>query len=316
MYYIERDRLIGLLDSVGIEYLQETAQDFICYCPFHSNRDTPALNISKEPPNPWRCWNSVCGESGTLPKLIEKAGGMSTIQALRHINTYRSEQQLILDDLFKKDEKKPYEVWSEDKLERIKIDLDIDEALISPLLKRGYLKSTLRDFEVGFSRVKERIVIPVRDENGDLVGFTGRAVHEWQKAKYWDKGLPKRYILFNLNNAKVYDTVVVVEGPLDVLKVYQAGFPGVVATLGGSFTDEQAKKLTKFFRHAIIFTDADEAGRGLASKIEEVARRSRLRVTYARYPDQLKDPGALTEDEISKAITNRQTLLEHILKGD
>lgn len=315
MYHISRDRLVGLLDSVGLQPNSETAQDFIAYCPFHANRDTPALNIGKEPPYPWRCWNSACGESGTLPRLIERLSGMNPMQTIRHINTFRSGNDVILDDVFGKPEPKiPYEIWDESKLNAIKIDYENDSTMLSPLIERGFLLQTLKDFDVGYSKKKQRIVIPVRDENDDLVGFTGRATQTWQTSKYFDKGLPKKYLLFNLNNAKVYDSVVVVEGPLDALKVYQAGFANVVATLGGSFSDEKAKKLTRFFREAIIFTDADEAGRALAKKVEEVARRSRIRVTYALYPESTNDPGDLTEQEITHAIQNRTTILEYILK--
>ena len=67
-----------LLEEVGLEIVGETGQDFIAYCPFHTNRDTPAMNLGKDSPYPWRCWNTSCGLSGTLPDFIQKAGGMAS----------------------------------------------------------------------------------------------------------------------------------------------------------------------------------------------------------------------------------------------
>lgn len=308
---INRDNLISLLEDIDVEIVGESTQDLIAFCPFHNNKDTPALNISKESPYVWRCWSPKCAESGTLPRLVQQLGGMTHIESLRYIYRYRSQTIDAIDRLIKRAKEDDYELWPESKLNSTLIPYD--DPVFDQLYKRGFTKETLAFFDVGYSNKQKRITIPVRDDWGNFVGFTGRATLPLQR-KYWDKGLPKRFILFNLNLAKKYDEVIVVEGPLDALKIWQAGYHNVVAIMGGGFTGEQAKKLLKNFQSVIIFTDNDEPGKAFAQKIEGVMRKGGKRVFYVIYPEGKKDPGEMTNQEIKECIDNKVTALENKVK--
>lgn len=316
MRVISRDSLLNLIDSLGIDVVQETAQDFIAYCPFHANHDTPAMNIGKEGPYPWRCWNLSCGESGSLPRLVERLLEKTPMEALRYIHTYSVLEAPALSKLLdlgaKADE--PYSNPDPAVLDRIRWDWSRGPGPLQLLLDRGFSKETLIEFDVGYSERRKRITIPVFDENGDFVGISGRAIEESQKPKYWDKGVPKKHILFNLNVAKNYDSVIMVEGPLDAIKVSQSGHKNVVATFGGFYSNEQAKKLNRRFRSVIIFTDSDEAGRALAENIAEVSQKAGKDIYFIEYPNDIKDPGEMTEDQIDKAIKGKKSLLEMKIK--
>lgn len=310
MITLNSDAISDILEYFGVEIYGETGQDFIAYCPFHANRDTPAFNMGKEEPYPWRCWNTSCGLSGTVLRFVELAGEMTPAQAMRFLIKYQTDPESLKKKLDKVVEPE-YEPWPEEMLDRVRIDYDKPHVVIDYMLGRGFSLDTIRYFEIGYSEVQDRIVIPVRDESGALVGFSGRALREEQYPKYWDKGLPKRFVLFNLNNCVGKD-VIVTEGPLDAMMVHQAGFPDVVAIFGGGFAGGQREKLTRFVRSCIIFTDnpaVDEAGAELLEKISTTLQRAGKEIFVASYPPHVKDPGEMSEKQIQDAINNRKSIL-------
>jgi DNA primase len=312
---LSRESLLDILEYIDVDVNGETGRDFIAYCPFHDNRDSAALNVSKESPYPYRCWNSSCAATGTLLRLVETRGNMTAMQALRFLFKYQTDTSSLRELLVRHvDEEDPYDIWPESRLDAVRIDYDSD--LVSPstqyMLDRGFTIETLKHFEIGYSVVRHRVVIPVRDETGALVGFSGRAIDPGQEPRYWDKGLPKRFVMFNMNNAIGHKEVIITEGPLDAMKVSQAGFPCVVALFGGLFGAVQQKKLTHNFSSCIIFTDnpeTDEAGLALSNKISEAMRKAGREISVARYPEGVKDPGEMSEAQIKKAIEEKESIL-------
>jgi 5S rRNA maturation endonuclease (ribonuclease M5) len=315
---VTEEGLHAIMYDLGVEIYSDTSTDLICYCPLHANSDTPAFNMGKEPPYPWRCWNPKCGESGTMVKLIMRLKDVNAVKAMKTMNKYRSSDVSNIIKLLEsiKDEEDTYDIWPESLLENVRIDYDSDEVhLLDTLVERGFELDTLRDFEVGFSKVQHRIVLPVRDEHGGLVGFSGRAIKDDQLPRYWDKGLPKRHILYNLNKAQQFDEVIIVEGPLDVIKVHQAGYKNVVGFFGGGFTKIQSKKLTRGFESVTIFTDNDEAGKDFADKIYKACSHSHRTAYIAKYPEGKKDPGELSKSEVTQAIENKVLYLHYKLQA-
>lgn len=313
---LSRESLLEILESLNIEISGETGRDFIAYCPFHLNRDTAALNISKESPYMWRCWNTACGVSGTLIRLVEVTSDMTPMQALRFLYKYQNDTT-PLKALLERNEEAPYEPWPESTLQNLPAIAYTNMDAKNYMLERGYSPETMWHFDLRYSEKKDRIVIPVRDVDFKLVGFSGRAIRDDQEPKYWDKGLPKRHILFHQEHAKQHEDVIVVEGPLDVMKVYQAGYENVVAIFGGGFSKFQAERLTRGFRSCIIFTDnpdRDEAGAALAHKIGGAMRKAGKETYIARYAENVKDPGEMSEAKIKESIENCESLLRYRLR--
>ena len=94
-----------------------------------------------------------------------------------------------------------------------------------------------------------RCVIPIRNEQGRLVAYAGRAV-DGQEPKYrFPAGFRKSQVLFNLDRAIETgdNNAIVVEGFFDALKVHQAGHPAVVALMGSSFSQRQSELLLSRF---------------------------------------------------------------------
>ncbi len=119
-----------------------------------------------------------------------------------------------------------------------------------------------------YDRFRNRLMIPIQDEKGRVVAFGGRAMAPEDQPKYLNSPetelFHKGFMLFNGHRARQasYDqgTVIVVEGYLDAIAVWQAGIPGVVATLGTAFTEEQIQRMWRFAAEPIVCFDGDKAG--------------------------------------------------------
>lgn len=141
---------------------------------------------------------------------------------------------------------------------------------IDYMKSRGFEEETLRYFQVGYSpREGGQVVYPVHTPSGDLsVGVVGRGIDH----KFFDnsKGMPKKRVLFNLHKARrASKSVAVVESGFDAMRIHQAGFPSVVATLGASVSQEQIDLLERNFSEVVVFSDNDDAGMSMRMKIEE-----------------------------------------------
>tara|TARA_B100000902_G_scaffold379954_1_gene414818 strand:- start:175 stop:1140 length:966 start_codon:yes stop_codon:yes gene_type:complete len=285
------------LHRASVSIINEVGSEFTAYCPFHDNKNTPSFSINKEN-GLWHCFNPDCDKQGSIRGLRK----MLLNEETRFSKTEISDEFLkaILEDSDKEDTE-----ISEDVLDACLIDYDSDDVnYLKPLVDRGFELDTLRYFEVGYSRNKERITIPVRDQSYSFCGIIGRATDESQVPRYlYSTGFTKSRVLFNLNNAKAHSEVIVVEGSLDAIKIHQAGFPNVVATLGAAVTEDQMMLLSKNFDSIIIIPDNDSAGYAMADDIISSNRGMEIHVGVVD-PD-FKDAGDLNSDQIKQTINNK-----------
>ena len=163
---------------------------------------------------------------------------------------------------------------------------------------RGIQESTAIEFGVGFysgpGLMQRRLVIPIHDEAGRLVGYCGRSLDGSEPRYKFPLRFPKSQVLFNLHRAAAKQSeVIVVEGFFDCLKVYQAGFPSVVALMGSSLYEAQCRLLVGRFRHVRLMLDGDPAGRRAMSAIAPIlsahCSTDVIELTEGVQPDQLTD---------------------------
>lgn len=292
-----------LLSSQGVEVHTQSGTEVAIYCPFHDNHNSPACYINTKT-GLWQCFNPSCGKKGNFRQLYKHMTG----------KTYGREW--ILDPVnLQRELDLALEVKNDEELtiDAIEIDYDSDEVKnLQTLVDRGYELEVLEDFEIGYSSVKDRVVIPVRDPQYKLVGLIGRAIHDWQDPRYlYNKGFKRADVLFNIQNAKAYDSVIVCEGSLDAVKIAQAGFKNVVATLGAKVSPNQVKMIKKYFDSVIVFSDNDDAGAEMRRAILEECRGKEM--FTVSIPDGLKDPGDMTEQQIKQAITSKQLFQGELL---
>jgi len=121
-----------------------------------------------------------------------------------------------------------------------------------------------------YSKFRNRVMFPIANDAGKIIAFTGRTLATDEKAgpKYLNSpetGIySKSRVLFNLDKAKEairkLDYAILVEGQMDCISVYAAGFHNVIASSGTAFTEIQAKLLGRFSKNAVINFDPDTAG--------------------------------------------------------
>ncbi len=121
-----------------------------------------------------------------------------------------------------------------------------------------------------YSKFRNRVMFPIANDSGRIIAFTGRTLATDEKAgpKYLNSpetGIySKGKVLFNLDYAKEairkLDYAILVEGQMDCISVYAAGFHNVIASSGTAFTEIQAKLLGRFSKNAVVNFDPDTAG--------------------------------------------------------
>jgi DNA primase len=121
-----------------------------------------------------------------------------------------------------------------------------------------------------YSKFRNRVMFPIRNDQGKVIAFTGRTLSSDEKAgpKYLNSPetaiYSKSRVLFNLDNAKEairkLEYAILVEGQMDCISVYAAGFHNVIASSGTAFTELQAKLLGRFSKKVVVNFDPDTAG--------------------------------------------------------
>lgn len=147
-----------------------------------------------------------------------------------------------------------------------------------------------------YDRFRGRVIIPIADERGRVVGFGGRVLDD-STPKYLNTPetvlFNKRKLLFGLDRSHraiaQEGRAIVVEGYMDAISVFDAGVHNVVASLGTSFTPEHAKKLLHYAPEICFCYDSDEAGQKATIRALTIVRDTGARVRVIVVPDG-KDP--------------------------
>jgi DNA primase len=131
-----------------------------------------------------------------------------------------------------------------------------------------------------YSKFRNRVMFPICNETGRVIAFTGRTLATDEKAgpKYLNSPetpiYSKSRVLFNLDKAKEairrLDYAILVEGQMDCISVYAAGFHNVLASSGTAFTEAQARLLARFSRKLVVNFDPDAAGAAAAERTLEL----------------------------------------------
>jgi DNA primase len=269
------------------------------FCPFHKNIHSPAFYINIKT-GLWQCFNPSCGKKGNFRQLYKQVTGKPFTKDIKL--DHQALQNTIDRDL-------NYEEGEKDQLNISDVEIDYDnQDMLSNLItlaERGLEYETLETFEVGYSMPKERVVIPVRDAQYKLVGFIGRAIKSEQEPRYlYNKGFKRADVLFNIQNAKAYNSCIIVEGSIDAMFIHQAGFPNVVATLGSRVSEYQYKLMRRYFDSITIFSDNDAAGEQMKHDILNACSGKELYTV--ELPADKKDAGEMTQEEIINTLTNKK----------
>lgn len=179
-------------------------------------------------------------------------------------------------------------------------------SLVMALEKRGFSRQELTDAGLTnrFSGdlFRGRMVVALSDASGEVIGFTGRIIHDDPKApKYLNTPqtllFDKSRHIFGLCQAKEairkLDEAVIVEGNLDVVSSHQAGVKQVVATAGTAMTEQHLKALSRLVGRVKLAFDGDKAGLNATERAIGLAQTVGVELEVVSLPDGAKDPDEL-----------------------
>jgi DNA primase len=318
--------------------LKPAGVNFLARCPFH-NEKTASFTVSPTK-QVWHCFG--CGRGGDLFSFIMEIENITFVEALRLLapragvvlkyetGPTASARNRLLDlleqaavfyhKIFIKEEigsqARHYAAsrgMSEELLRNWQIGYAPDswDDLIIFLRRLGFsdreiilsgLAINRDNSNHAYNRFRGRLMFPIREVNGNVIGFTGRLLPEFEKrdvgqGKYvnspatmvYDKGK----VLFGLDKAKQAirerDLVIVVEGQMDCLTAQQFGFNNVVASSGTALTYEQAKMIKRYTKRVAFAFDMDAAGRQALERGAEQAYQVELEALAVTLPSG-KDP--------------------------
>lgn len=187
----------------------------------------------------------------------------------------------------------------------------------------GLVRADGRDF------FQQRLVVPIRDERGQPLAFTGRTVLPDEVRKYVNTKQTPAYqkgrVVFALDLARgAIDErghAVLMEGQFDVITAHQFGVTNAVATSGTALTEEQARLLRRHTEELVLAFDNDGAGQLATERAVELAAGVGLRTRVARLEEGVKDPdeffrsGGKWEEVLEQARPGWEHLIRTALEG-
>jgi DNA primase len=174
------------------------------------------------------------------------------------------------------------------------------------IASRGLSENTARYFGVGYydgnGFLRGRVVIPIHNEHGELVAYSGRAMGQTKPKYRLPAGFRKSQLLFNLHRAiqKGNRTLILVEGFFDTFKIHQAGHHNVAALMGSKLSLRQTELIGTYFDQVILMLDADEAGK--AGTVAAVTALSSILVVQIVALASGAQPDQLVSDEIHQLL--------------
>lgn len=179
------------------------------------------------------------------------------------------------------------------------------DTLTRALTAQGFSKKELVDAGLAvagknggiYDKFRSRLMLPVIDVRGDVVGFTSRILPNLEGAKYLNSPdticFKKGQLIYALNYAKntKRPNLILVEGNIDVITLHQAGFDNVIATMGTALTADHARVISRYTKELVLCYDNDEAGKKATERALELLKDVDMKVRVLQLPNRLDEDG-------------------------
>ena len=283
--------------------LSKNGTNYKGLCPFH-NEKTPSFNVSSNKQF-YHCFG--CGASGDAIKFLTEHDHLTFIEALSKL---AQAANIEMPDSTKKNDI-TYNLFISNKkaADFYNKTLKFNNDANAYLSKRDINQAMIETFQIGlandswddltkiftkdkvienaleaglliksnnkiYDRFRNRIMFPIRNSTGNIIGFGGRIFNQQDGAKYLNspetKLFHKSYELYGLYESKKSisqeDKVLIVEGYTDVIGLHNSGIKNCVATLGTAFTKFHFKKIIRYTNNITFCFDGDVAGKSAAWK--------------------------------------------------
>lgn len=340
--------------------LKKSGRNFTGLCPFH-NEKTPSFSVSQEK-QIYKCFG--CGEAGNVISFVMKEKNLPFVEAVKYLanraniplesnNGEKSKTAKKKDLLYRVNVEAAKFFFS---------NLINNQSAKEYFLNRGIKEQTIKKFGLGFAndswnslmfylrrkgvndilleeaglisvnkekgtkydRFRNRVMFPVFDYQGRVIGFGGRVLDD-SKPKYLNSPetlvFQKGTNLYGLNFALKHNLneryFIIVEGYMDLISLHQYDITNVVASLGTALTINQARLLKRYADKVIISYDADMAGQMATLRGLEILRTVGFDVRVLNIP-QGKDPDEYVRsngrEAFLKLINSAEPLIDYRMK--
>ncbi len=268
----ERAQIVDLFAAAD---LRRAGREFLARCPWHDDR-RPSLTVSPKR-NRVHCF--VCGKGTDAIGWLQEQQGMSFQEAVlelaRRCGVTVAEGDPAAQRRFEQEWRERRALMAQRSEQRARFQESLEQQLqgadgageaAAYLQSRGISVDSARQWQLGTAG--GRLMIPLQDPAGQVVGFCGRAMGQ-QQPKYRNSAgdllFQRNGLVFGLDQAaeaiRKEGTALLVEGPLDVIQLHQAGFRHAVACLGTSVSAVQLQLLRRHgLKQLLIALDGDAAG--------------------------------------------------------
>lgn len=345
------DEVRSKIDVVQLvsEYLplQKSGRNFKALCPFHAEK-SPSFIVSPER-QIWKCFG--CQAGGDVFGFLMRMEGMEFGEALRALAKRAGVRLLTYKPTQPEAEKEKLwrlnHLVSEF-YHFLLVSHPVGKNALDYLLNRGVQKTSIQLFKLGYAPpflgilqkflvgkkgydlkdvektglvlryqgqsrdfFRERIIFPLKDHRGNVVGFSGRFIGTWKSEEAAKTGpkylnIPETLVyhkgdlLYGLETTKKAiggeNQAIIVEGEFDLISSYQTGVQNVVAIKGSALTENHLRLLKRFSERIILALDRDLAGDAAARRGVEMAESFGLDIQMIRLP-QSKDPDELAQKD-------------------
>ncbi len=304
--------------------LTKKGKNYIGVCPFHDDH-SPSMSVSPEK-QIFTCFS--CGTSGNVFNFVANFEHISFIQAVMLLGEKLGYNLSNSSTLIKKDDYfEIYNLAN--KFYQNSLNTSLGKNAIDYLKQRNIDKETIKKFGIGLSVQKlsltdylknkkydinklmdigltndngndifiNRIMFPIYDLSGNTIAFSGRIYNTKDTSKYVNTKETEKFkkgkILYNYHIAKEHlkknDTVIIVEGQMDVIRASTIGINNVVATMGTAITKEHKAIIKNMTKRVILCFDGDAAGEKATTSAIAMLENTDLDIKIVRLPNNM-DP--------------------------
>ena len=347
---------VNIVDVIGEHLsLTKSGRNYKAICPFHADTH-PSLSISEEK-QIFNCF--VCGTGGNVFTFLQKHLGISYIEAVKEVankgHVDLSEYQLDSAPIVHKNQalydlnKKAEEIYS------YYLHTKVGIPALDYLKNRDFTEEIIKAFNIGYApstnvltssfkqlnieqidmfnsgliiessspidRFNNRIMFPIHNHNGEVVGFSGRIFNQDNEAKYINSPESEIFIkgdiLYHYYLAKEAirknDSVYILEGFMDVIAMYKAGINNTVAIMGTALTKNHLNAIKRLTNNVVLCLDGDKAGQAAMNKYADMLNEAKFNTKICVLPDSL-DPDEVYikhgKDGLINALNKTKSLVE------
>lgn len=350
---------VDIVDVIG-NYLplEKKGRNYVAICPFHDDTD-PSLTISPEK-QIYMCF--VCHHGGNVFRFLQDYLKISFLEAVKivaemghidvgdfsfqeehhHVNPETEPLYQMYDEanriyrhylgtkpaILAKDYLHDRGI-TQDIIDRFEIGYAPNQnILLSSFEKSGFSKMQVYasglviESKAGYDRYRDRIMFPLHNSDGKVVGFSGRIYKKTQQeAKYINspesKIFTKGEILYNYHrikdNVRDKGNIIILEGFMDVIALYKAGIENTVAIMGTALTLAHITLLKRLTKNVVLCLDGDQAGQNAMIKCVDALYEQGFHISVVVIPDNM-DPdeflNAKGQDELQALFEKPVSLIE------